>query len=281
VYFVKKSASALFLNRNLLTLEALIKLVELKVIRVKLRNKITLPPLLLTDDMRLDKFICKSTDYALADAVALIVNSSVVVNDVIKTLASHQVHKNNVVALDGQLLTLRDFRYLLLHKPIDTVCSNVDDQYPSVFNLLDIDRVSELHIAGRLDADTTGLVLITDDGHWSFNLTSPQKKCGKVYKVVLSRAISADATQRFLKGILLQGESKITLPAKLEIIDSHNVLLTLTEGRFHQVKRMFAAIGNRVKSLHRQKIGNLELDIEVGQWRNLTKAEITGLCEPD
>ncbi|MEH6446582.1 MAG: 16S rRNA pseudouridine(516) synthase [Oceanospirillaceae bacterium] len=231
--------------------------------------------------MRLDKYICKSTEYALPDATALIESKSVAVNGVITTLATHQVHKNNVVALNDQILTLRDFRYLLLHKPVDMVCSNVDDQYPSVFNLLDIDRVSELHIAGRLDADTTGLILITDDGHWSFNLTSPQKKCEKLYKVVLSRAISADATQRFLEGIYLPGESKITLPAKLEIIDPHNVLLTLTEGRFHQVKRMFATIGNRVKSLHRQQIGNLELDIEAGQWRSLTKAEIAGLCASD
>ena len=231
--------------------------------------------------MRLDKFICKSTEYSLADALALIENSSVIVNGITAIEASHQVHKNNVVTLDGKTISARSSRYLLLNKPIDTICSNVDGKYPSVLNLLDVDRVTELHIAGRLDADTTGLVLITDDGHWSFNLTSPKNKCEKVYKVLLSRPISSDVTTRFLEGILLQGESNLTLPAKLHIIDSYNVLLTLIEGRFHQVKRMFSAVGNRVKSLHRQQIGNLELDVDIGHWRSLTQAEVEELSVND
>lgn len=231
--------------------------------------------------MRLDKFICKSTEYSLADAVAFIKNRSVSVNGMIAIGASDQVHKNNVVTLDGEILTPRSSRYLLLHKPVNMICSSVDEKYPSVLNLLDIDRVTELHIAGRLDADTTGLVLITDDGHWSFNLTSPKNKCEKVYKVVLSRPISPDATKRFQQGILLQGESKPTLPAKLHMIDPHTVLLTLTEGRFHQVKRMFSAIGNRVKSLHRQQIGNLELDVDMGHWRSLTQIEVEALSVND
>jgi len=231
--------------------------------------------------MRLDKFICKCTEYDLIDAVALIENRSVIVNGVIVIEASHQVHKNNVVTLDDEVLMPRSFRYLLLNKPVDRICSNVDEKYPSVLNLLDIDRVSELHIAGRLDVDTTGLVLITDDGHWSFNLTSPKNKCEKVYEVTLSRPISPDATERFQEGILLQGESKLTLPAKLRIIGPHKVFLSLTEGRYHQVKRMFAAIGNRVQSLHRHQIGGLELDVDIGRWRSLTQAEVEGLSVND
>lgn len=231
--------------------------------------------------MRLDKFICKSTEFSLTDALVLIENRRVAVNGTVAIEASYQVHKNNVVTLDGELLTPRKSRYFVLHKPIDMICSNVDEKYPSVLNLLDVDRVSELHIAGRLDADTTGLVLVTDDGHWSFNLTSPKNRCEKVYKVLLSRPISADAAERFLEGVMLQGEVKPTLPAKLHIIDPYNVLLTLTEGRFHQVKRMFAAVGNRVKLLHRQQIGNLELDVDVGHWRSLTQAEIEALSVND
>ena len=231
--------------------------------------------------MRLDKFICKSTEFSLTDALVLIENRCVAVNGTVAIEASYQVHKNNVVTLDGELLTPRKSRYFVLHKPIDMICSNVDEKYPSVLNLLDVDRVSELHIAGRLDADTTGLVLVTDDGHWSFNLTSPKNRCEKVYKVLLSRPISADAAERFLEGVLLQGEAKPTLPAKLHIIDPYNVLLTLTEGRFHQVKRMFAAVGNRVKLLHRQQIGNLELDVDQGHWRSLTQAEIEALSVND
>ena len=227
--------------------------------------------------MRLDKFICKSTEYYLDDAIGFIENKSVFVNGIVVLETSHQVHKNNVVTLDGKILTPRRFRYIMLNKPIAVICSNVDEKHPSVLNLLNVDRVSELHIAGRLDVNTTGLVLVTDDGHWSFNLTSPKNKCEKVYKVVLSRPISSEAKQRFADGILIQGESKLTNPAKLHIVNSTNVLLTLTEGRFHQVKRMFATIGNKVKSLHRQQIGKLELDVDSGHWRNLTQAEVEGL----
>ena len=227
--------------------------------------------------MRLDKFICKSTEYVLPEALGLIEDRRVCVNGHIVTVASSQAHKNNVVTLDGKPLTLRPFRYFLLNKPIDMICSNVDEAFPSVLNLLNLERLSELHIVGRLDADTTGLLLITDDGHWSFNLTSPKKNCEKVYKVSLSRPISTDAIQRFHEGILLQGELTPTLPAKLQIIDPYNVLLTLTEGRFHQVKRMFSTIGNRVKTLHRQRIGKLELNVDIGHWRTLTYTEIVGL----
>lgn len=227
--------------------------------------------------MRLDKFICKSTEYVLADVEALIENNRIVVNGIKAINPFFQVHKNSIVILDEKRLTKRPSRYYLLNKPTNTICSNVDEQYPSVLNLLAVDRVAELHIAGRLDVDTTGLVLITDDGHWSFNLTSPKNQCEKVYKIVLSRPISLDAIESFEQGILLQGESKKTLPAKLQIIDSHNVFLTLTEGRFHQVKRMFSAIGNRVKSLHRQKIGSIELDVAIGEWRSLTQTEVASL----
>ena len=231
--------------------------------------------------MRLDKFICKSTHYTLAEALILIERGRVVVNETVVLEVSHQVHKNSVVTLDGASLTTRPFRYFVLHKPMDMICSNVDEKYTSVLNLLDVGRVTELHIAGRLDADTTGLVLVTDDGHWSFNLTSPKNRCEKVYKVLLSRPIAPDAAQRFAEGILLQGESHLTHPAKLQIIDPCTVLLTLTEGRFHQVKRMFSAIGNRVKSLHRQQIGSLALDVGEGHWRSLTRAEVDALSVND
>ncbi|MCL4141326.1 UNVERIFIED_CONTAM: hypothetical protein GTU68_039146 [Idotea baltica] len=231
--------------------------------------------------MRLDKFICKSTEHSLHEALACIKAKKLTVNGMLAFDAAQQVHKNNVVTLNDKLLTPRPFRYLLINKPANMICSNVDEVYPSVLNLVDVDRKTELHIAGRLDADTTGLVLMTDDGHWSFNLTSPSNNCDKVYKVVLSRPISPDALCLFQQGMLLQGESKLTLPATLRIIDPYNVSLTLREGRFHQVKRMFSAIGNSVRSLHRQQIGNLALDVEIGHWRHLTSAEVEALSIDD
>jgi 16S rRNA pseudouridine516 synthase len=130
-------------------------------------------------------------------------------------------------------------------------------------------------VAGRLDADTTGLVLVTDDGRWSFDIIRPSQQCKKVYRVGLSRPIAEDAVGKFEAGVQLQGESQLTLPAELQIMNPHEVLLAITEGKFHQVKRMFAAVGNRVVSLHREKIGRLSLDVEEGQWRYLTADEIS------
>jgi 16S rRNA pseudouridine516 synthase len=224
--------------------------------------------------MRLDKFICKSTTLNKRDAIAEIAAVEVCVNGVIETNEATQVHENNSIILNGERLRARDFRYIVMHKPAGTICSNIDEFYPSLFNYLDIENVSELHIAGRLDAETTGMVLITDDGRWSFNIMAPTTQCSKIYRVGLSRAIGNDVVTTFKNGLKLQGEKRLTRPAILDIVSSKEVLLSLTEGRFHQVKRMFAAIGNRVTSLHREKIGDLSLDLDIGQWRHLTADEI-------
>lgn len=224
--------------------------------------------------MRLDKFICKSTELTRNEATRVIRTGTVIVNDEVITNETAQVHENNVITLNGQKLKARSSRYIMMHKPIDTICSNVDEAYPSLFNYIDIDKASGLHIAGRLDADTTGLVLITDDGRWSFNIISPDKQCKKVYRVGLRDVITDGLALKFENGVQLQGETRLTLPAKLNIINPKEVFLTITEGKFHQIKRMFAAVGNRVVSLHREKIGEINLDIEVGQWRYLTEDEV-------
>ena len=228
--------------------------------------------------MRLDKFVCKSTSLNRAQAVECIRAGNVVVNEVAVLVESVQVHENNTITLNAQLLVPRAFRYLMIHKPANTVCSNVDEAYPSLFSALDLDRSDELHVVGRLDADTTGLVLATDDGRWSFDIIHPQKNCEKVYRVGLSKTIeeaqSIELTSRFLAGLTLQGEAQLTRPAQLKILSPKEVLLTITEGKFHQVKRMFASVGNKVVSLHREKIGEVSLDIAVGTWRYLTAAEV-------
>jgi len=224
--------------------------------------------------MRLDKFVCKSTELTRTEAVQRIKFGGVWVNGETVTNEAVQVHENNTVMLDGARLKARDFRYILMHKPVNTICSNVDEFYPSLFNYLAVEKTSELHVVGRLDADTTGLVLITDDGRWSFNITVPSKECRKVYRVGLSYEIADDVATKFKNGLRLQGEEQLTLPASLEVIGPKEVLLTITEGKFHQVKRMFAAVGNRVVSLHREAIGSVSLDVELGQWRYLTRDEI-------
>jgi len=233
--------------------------------------------------MRLDKFICKSTQLTKSDAVACIHGSNVLVNGIAVLDASAQVHENNTITLNGQLLITRPFRYLMIHKRANTICSNVDETYPSLFSELDIEHTSELHVAGRLDADTTGLVLVTDDGRWSFAIIRPDKHCEKVYRVGLSRVITPDQindlVQQFSTGLQLQGETSLTRPAQLEVLNSKEALLTITEGKFHQVKRMFAAVGNRVVNLHREKIGEVSLDIEEGAWRYLTAEEVASFQE--
>jgi 16S rRNA pseudouridine516 synthase len=224
--------------------------------------------------MRLDKFICRSTELSRNEARQFIHSGAITVNAEVVLAEAFQVHENNDVMLDGQQLSARDSRYLMLHKPAGTVCSNIDEAYPSVFNLVDIGYVDSLHVVGRLDANTSGLVLMTDDGRWSFEIIRPDRKCEKVYRVGLRDPVSNDAAMKFSMGIQLQGEDQLTLPAKLEILSQREVLLTITEGKYHQVKRMFAAIGNRVLSLHREKIGDVYLDLELSQWRYLTVDEV-------
>jgi 16S rRNA pseudouridine516 synthase len=224
--------------------------------------------------MRLDKFICKSTELTKNQAVELIFEGRVKINGDVVTCKATQVHENNYITLNEEELVARPFRHLLMNKPADIICSNIDEAYPSLFNCITEGNNAELHVAGRLDADTTGLVLITDDGRWSYNIITPSKQCEKVYRVGLRKPITEDAVEKFAVGVQLQGESQLTRPAKLDIISSQEVLLTITEGKFHQVKRMFSAIGNKVVSLHREQIGGIKLDVNEGEWRYLTEEEV-------
>lgn len=224
--------------------------------------------------MRLDKFVCKSTQLSKAEARAEISVGAVRRNGIVLNNADTQIHKDNTVTLHDDILILRPFNYVLIHKPKNTICSNVDEKYPSLLNNIQRHFDDELHIAGRLDADTTGLVLATDDGRWSFDITRPEKQCKKVYRAQLSRPIALSAISQFSSGILLQGEKNVTLPAKLEVLSPQDVRLTIIEGKYHQVKRMFAAVGNRVTALHRERVGKVILDIEEGKWRQLTSQEV-------
>jgi len=226
--------------------------------------------------MRLDKFICKSTELTRTEAKKLLKRGEVTVNgDVVKDPAT-QVHENNEIKLFDKALRTRQSRYLMMNKPSDTICSNVDELYPSLLHYVELDKAFDLHIAGRLDADTTGLVLITDDGRWSHNIISPKKNCEKVYRVWLRDDIADDVADKFAQGVQLQGEKQLTRPAKLEVVAEREVLLTITEGKYHQVKRMFAAVYNKVVKLHREQIGSIVLDSELtpGQWRHLTEDEV-------
>ncbi|GGB40197.1 ribosomal small subunit pseudouridine synthase A [Oceanisphaera marina] len=226
--------------------------------------------------MRLDKYLCNSTDLCQRRARAAIAAGEVRVSGTIITDSATQVHEHNGISWLDRPLRLRPSRYIMLHKPKGSLCSHQDGAYPSLFNWLEIDKAENLHLVGRLDADTSGLVLFTDDGRWSYQITRPEHHCRKIYRVGLRNELASDVARQFANGIMLQGEASPTQPADVVQIDTKEVLLTLTEGRFHQVKRMFAAVGNKVVSLHREHIGHLSLDVGPGQWRHLTTDEVTG-----
>jgi len=232
--------------------------------------------------MRLDKYLCSSTEYTRAMAKRAIGKGQVTINDQTVTNPATKVDDQAIVTLGGQTISIVGNRYILLHKPVDFICSTVDESHPSVINLVDVEKRQLLHIAGRLDADTTGLVLITDDGKWSHAITSPKRHCKKRYRAELSEAIEppeqAQIIEQFKTGIQLNHEIGLTRPATLEFVSPFEVLLTINEGKYHQVKRMFAAIGNKVVELHREAIGAIELgDLELGDWRHLTEQEVKGL----
>lgn len=226
--------------------------------------------------IRLDKYICKSTESTRNEAKRLLKMGRITVNGKVEKSGATKIPEDSDVAIQGRSISLRGPQYIMMNKPVDFICSNVDEELPSLLHLVEIERAFELHIAGRLDADTTGLVFITDDGKWSHNIISPKKVCGKTYRVWLADPIAADVVKQFEEGVQLNNERELTLPAQLEIIDEKEVLLTITEGKYHQVKRMFAAVGNKVVGLHREQIGGITLDEELslGQWRYLTEDEV-------
>lgn len=230
--------------------------------------------------MRLDKFIAEHTDLTRSQAAKALKAGQITVNgETVKSGAVKISPPQDVVCYDGEPLEwVEAGQYLLLNKPQGYICSNEDGDYPTVFDFFDYPLNTRLHCAGRLDVDTTGLVLLTDDGQWSHRITSPKHHCEKTYLVTLADPIEDHYQAELEKGILLRGEKTPTLPAKLEILDDYNANLTISEGRYHQVKRMFAALGNKVVALHRWRVGNVVLDesLTEGDYRPLTAEEVEG-----
>ncbi|WP_373777518.1 16S rRNA pseudouridine(516) synthase RsuA [Glaesserella sp.] len=227
--------------------------------------------------MRLDKFIAENTGLTRSQASKALKNGLVSVNGQIEKNGATKINEQDEVCFEDKLLEwMGDGQYFMFNKPQNCVCSHDDGDYPTVFQFFDHPLTTKLHCAGRLDADTTGLVLLTDDGQWSHRITSPKYHCEKTYLVTLADPVEDFYMAQFEQGILLRGEKTVTKPAQLEILDDYNVNLTISEGRYHQVKRMFAAVGNKVIALHRWRIGNVTLDdnLQEGEFRTLTEQEI-------
>ena len=193
--------------------------------------------------------------------------------------SGRQVSDADQVLLHGQEVDTPSERYLMLNKPEGYVCSHNEGDSPTVIGLIELPRAEKLSLAGRLDIDTTGLVLLSDDGQWCHRITSPRHKLAKVYELRCADPIDPKAPEKFARGIMLNNEKELTKPAELELLDANRARVTLYEGRYHQVKRMFAALGNRVVELHRESIGAISLDDALfpGEYRELTQAEVQSI----
>ena len=231
--------------------------------------------------MRLDKYLAKMTVLSRNEVAKAARKGRILINgEVVKSAKFNVDEDSDIVTLDGEDITFRENIYIMMNKPDGVICSTRDRQ-KTVLELLPIDvGQREPFSCGRLDKDTTGLVLLTDDGAWAHGITSPNRNCGKAYLVNSKTELTEKDIKLFENGFLLdEEEEKPTLPAILEKLDECYYKLIIFEGRYHQVKRMFEAVGNEVTRLHRDSIGELKLDpdLEEGDWRYLTEEEVGAL----
>ncbi len=178
--------------------------------------------------------------------------------------------------------------YVMLHKPLATECSQKPSTYPSIYTLLPSPlrlrpqkgAVQGVQAVGRLDQDTSGLLLLTDDGKFIHRMSSPKHHVPKVYEVTVKHALDERQLQKLLAGVVLDDDPKPVKAATVERVAEHHLRLTLTEGKYHQVKRMVAAVSNRVEGLHRSQIGGLRLPdaLAPGQWRWLSQADLASVA---
>jgi len=192
--------------------------------------------------------------------------------------------------VQGVAWTYQAKAYLMLHKPAGTECSQKPSAWPSVYTLLPAPlrqrpvkgAVQGVQAVGRLDQDTTGLLLLSDDGVFIHRMSSPKKQVPKVYEVTTKHPVTPSMVERLLAGVVLDDDPLPVRAAACAVVDECHLSLTLTQGKYHQVKRMLAAVGNRVEGLHRSRIGQLALPTELGpgQWRWLDAADLAALQTP-
>ncbi|TCO75552.1 pseudouridine synthase [Chromatocurvus halotolerans] len=224
---------------------------------------------------RLDRFISQHSDYSIADTRLLLAQRRIMLDGAVADSVQQAVTKLTHVELDGVCLQSRQPVYLALHKPRGMVSATKDSKHPTVLDLVDHPRKDELHIAGRLDFNTTGLVLLTNDGAWSRRISLPQTKLPKTYEVTLSEPLNEAYVAAFQAGIEFAHEGITTLPARLEILSAHRARLSLVEGKYHQVKRMFGSFRNKVLALHRVSVGPVCLGgLEPGATRPIGASEL-------
>lgn len=227
--------------------------------------------------MRLDRFLSNLPRFNRQQVRLLLVQRRVRIDGQPVSDPRAEVDEFSRVELDEDVLQAgKPARYFMLHKPMGCVSATRDPEHRTVLELIHEPDPQELHIAGRLDYNTTGLMLITNDGHWSRRLTQPQAKLPKLYYVETEDEIGPEYIQTFAEGLYFAFEDLTTLPAQLQILGPRSARLSIVEGRYHQVKRMFGHFNNKVLRLHRERMGPLLLDerLAPGEYRPLSADEI-------
>ena len=233
--------------------------------------------------MRLDKFLCDCQLGTRSQLKKDIKAGQVTVNDnIVQKPEQHINEKTDKICYKGQQCTYEKFVYYMLHKPADIVSATEDVRERTVIDLLGDERRDDLFPVGRLDKDTEGLLLITNDGALAHELLSPSKHVEKEYECHLAKPFDVEQRMRLEQGVDI-GEKSLTKPAVVHILDDKRITLTITEGKFHQVKRMLHAVGNDVIYLKRLRMGSLMLDSELpkGHYRRLTEEELRKVVTED
>ena len=223
--------------------------------------------------MRADKFLFHRVRLGRRPAQAAIAAGKLSVNGVVVEISTEPIEKFDLVEFDGEVLQDEKPIYIMLHKPQGYVCATKDELSPTVMELID-GVEQELHIVGRLDKYTTGMVLLTNDGKWSRWVSEPRSKQAKTYLVELEVDISDECVAAFREGILFEKEGVVSQPAIVELTGARVMNLTIYEGIHHQIKRMFLKYSNRVVNLHRISVGQLQLDVPEGEWREIQPSEV-------
>ncbi|ACA85342.1 pseudouridine synthase [Shewanella woodyi] len=225
---------------------------------------------------RLDRFISQHLKINRKNVRLMLAKGQVRVDGELARDIDLIVDEFSHICVNDEVIQAKQASYIMLHKPVGVVSATVDDKHKTVIELLKCDDRNSLHIVGRLDLNTSGLLLLTNDGRWSKQLMDPEYKVGKLYRVELQNPLTVEYISAFAKGMYFEFEDITTLPAELEIVDSHTALVTLYEGRYHQIKRMFGRFRNPVVGLHRISVGQIVLDktLASGQSRPLTPEEI-------
>ena len=231
--------------------------------------------------MRIDKFLSEMQIATRKECKKLIKAGRVRRNDTVMRDVADKINPvSDKIYVDDTEIVYEKYQYIMLHKPAGCVTATEDEFQKTVMDYLPKERRKGLSPVGRLDKDTEGLLLITDDGELNHNLLSPKKHVAKTYFVRVDGRITEKEQQSFAEGLDI-GEKKNTAPAKLETLTSIEAFVTITEGKFHQIKRMFEAVGMHVLYLKRISMGTLKLDdsLQPGEWRVLTEQEIKELKE--